>query len=69
MRGALLTSLCIAAGCALARYADITLHPEYSAPAFLPVAIAFIGGFIGASAVSGLIRLLKKWINKKESSH
>lgn len=45
------------------------LHPEYSVPAFLPVAIAFIGGFIGAAAVSGLILLLKKWINKKESSH
>ena len=69
MKGAFLTSLCIAVGCALARFADMRLHPEYSAPAFLPVAIAFIGAFIGASAVSGLIRLLKKWINKKESSH
>ena len=68
MRTALLTSLCIAAGCALARFVDMRLHPEYSMPAFLPVAIAFIGAFIGAAAVSGLILLLKKWINKKESS-
>lgn len=69
MKTALLTSLCIAAGCALAKFVDMRLHPEYSAPALLPVTVAFIGAFIGAAAVSCLILLLKKWISKKESSH
>ena len=62
MKKTLLRSLAVGAACALGRaiHAALFWRPEYSAPAWLPVAVAFAGGFAGAMLVLAAAALLRR---------
>ena len=68
MKHILRTSLAVSSGAAIVRLIQVLRHPEWSVPAWLPVAVAWIGSFIGAFAVLTLLRLLNTRCKAKEPS-